>query len=435
MGLFGKSKAEKELEKKVAELEQQLLPEQQDIINLRAQIESLKITRDDIHSQIESNTQQLSSLKQQIDLKKGELIQLDEEVLYQSYSLYQPIYDFATSEEYKKRLEDIRAQQKAMIKEKTAVSSSVNWTVSGSESKGAKMTNDNIKQLLRSFNNECEIAIDKVKYSNVASMRSRIQKSYEALNKLNTTNGLSIVPKYFNLKMAELNLAIEYALKKQEEKEAQKKAREELREQQKLEEEIKRAREKIAKEKRHYAIAVKSIKARLSDASENEKIDLENKLQELDSSLSELNNEEATIDYREQNAKAGYVYIISNIGALGENVYKIGMTRRLEPMERVDELGDASVPFPFDVHALIFSDDAPKLESALHKAFDDKKVNMVNGRKEFFRVTLQEIEQVVKKNYDKTVDFIKTPPADQYRQTIAILKERDETTCTVQNAG
>ena len=104
-------------------------------------------------------------------------------------------------------------------------------------------------------------------------------------------------------------------------------------------------------------------------------------------------------------------------------------------MERVDELGDASVPFPFDVHALIFSDDAPKLESALHKAFDDKKVNMVNGRKEFFRVTLQEIEQVVKKNYDKTVDFIKTPPADQYRQTIAILKERDETTCTVQNAG
>ena len=362
MGLFGKSKAEKELEKKVAELEQQLLPEQQDIINLRAQIESLKITRDDIHSQIESNTQQLSSLKQQIDLKKGELIQLDEEVLYQSYSLYQPIYDFATSEEYKKRLEDIRAQQKAMIKEKTAVSSSVNWTVSGSESKGAKMTNDNIKQLLRSFNNECEIAIDKVKYSNVASMRSRIQKSYEALNKLNTTNGLSIVPKYFNLKMAELNLAIEYALKKQEEKEAQKKAREELREQQKLEEEIKRAREKIAKEKRHYAIAVKSIKARLSDASENEKIDLENKLQELESSLSELNNEEATIDYREQNAKAGYVYIISNIGALGENVYKIGMTRRLEPMERVDELGDASVPFPFDVHALIFSDDAPKLE-------------------------------------------------------------------------
>ena len=111
-----------------------------------------------------------------------------------------------------------------MIKEKTAVSSSVNWTVSGSESKGAKMTNDNIKQLLRSFNNECEIAIDKVKYSNVASMRSRIQKSYEALNKLNTTNGLSIVPKYFNLKMAELNLAIEYALKKQEEKEAQKKS-------------------------------------------------------------------------------------------------------------------------------------------------------------------------------------------------------------------
>ncbi len=123
------------------------------------------------------------------------------------------------------------------------------------------------------------------------------------------------------------------------------------------------------------------------------------------------------IDYREANKRAGYVYIISNIGSFGENVYKIGMTRRLDPMERVDELGDASVPFKFDVHAMIFSDDAPALETALHHAFANKKVNMINGRREFFYVTIDEIEEVVKANYDKSVEFMRVPQAEQYRES------------------
>ena len=121
------------------------------------------------------------------------------------------------------------------------------------------------------------------------------------------------------------------------------------------------------------------------------------------------------IDYREANQRAGYVYIISNIGAFGENVYKIGMTRRLDPQDRIDELGDASVPFNFDVHAMIFSDDAPALEAALHNAFSDKKVNMVNTRREFFYVTLDEIKEVVRNNFDKTVEFIDVANAEQFR--------------------
>lgn len=144
---------------------------------------------------------------------------------------------------------------------------------------------------------------------------------------------------------------------------------------------------------------------------------------EIEDQLSNLQKALDDVDYREANQKAGYVYIISNIGAFGENVYKIGMTRRLDPMERVDELGDASVPFNFDVHAMIFSEDAPKLEAALHRAFEDRKLNMVNTRREFFHVTLDEIESVVKANYDKTVEFIKIPPAEQYRQSLAMLEE------------
>ena len=123
----------------------------------------------------------------------------------------------------------------------------------------------------------------------------------------------------------------------------------------------------------------------------------------------------ADVDYREANKKAGYVYVISNIGAFGENVFKIGMTRRLDPTERVDELGDASVPFNFDIHAMIFSEDAPKLEAALHQAFADRKLNMVNTRREFFNVTLDEIKNVVAKNFDRTVEFIDVAEAEQFR--------------------
>ena len=129
------------------------------------------------------------------------------------------------------------------------------------------------------------------------------------------------------------------------------------------------------------------------------------------------------IDYREANQKAGYVYIASNIGAFGENIFKIGMTRRLNPQDRIDELGGASVPFKFDVHAMIFTDNAPALETALHRAFDNRKVNMTNNRKEFFNVTLDEIKQVVLENYDKTVDFVDIPSAQQYRETLKIKEK------------
>lgn len=122
--------------------------------------------------------------------------------------------------------------------------------------------------------------------------------------------------------------------------------------------------------------------------------------------MSDIDKSLANIDYRQANMKAGYVYIISNIGAFGENVYKIGMTRRLDPQDRIDELGDASVPFNFDVHAMIFSDDAPALEASLHKAFEDKKINMVNQRREFFNVTLDEIKEVVRKIMIKQLNLL-----------------------------
>jgi hypothetical protein len=231
--------------------------------------------------------------------------------------------------------------------------------------------------------------------------------------------------KYLSLKIDELHLAHEFQVKKQEEKEEAKRAREELREQQKLEQEIRAAREKIAKERKHFATAMRELQACLEKAqSEEERALLVAKLAEIEAGRAALESEEKLIDYREQNAKAGYVYVISNVGAFGEGIYKIGMTRRLEPMDRVDELGDASVPFWFDVHAMVFSDNAPALEAKLHERFAAGRLNKVNGRKEFFRADIAEIEAVIRENYDAAVEVTHEAPAEQYRESLRMASPK-----------
>ena len=411
------------LNQTIVELNEKLLPEHNTVVILEAKISSLKEQEAIQTASLNKLSEKLKGVKNDISEKKKELIELDDEILFQSYSLFQPMYDFSSSEIYKLRIDSIREQQKAMIKDKSAVNFFDGWTVNGSQREGRKMTNDNIKMILRCFNTDCENAIDRVKYNNIESMRSRILKSYETLNKLNEVNRISISSSYLELKMSELHLAVEYALKKQDEKEEQKRIRQELREQAKLQKELEEARKNIIKEQQHYSNALSKLNTQLESAlSEEQKNNLMEKKQEVEEQLQKLQESLENVDYRAANQKAGYVYVISNIGAFGENIYKIGMTRRLDPMERVDELGDASVPFKFDVHAMIFSEDAPKLEAALHKAFEARKLNMINTRREFFYVTLEEIEQVVKENYDKTVEFIKTPPAEQYRRSKAILE-------------
>lgn len=275
------------------------------------------------------------------------------------------------------------------------------------------MVSDTQKLLLRAFNTECDELVAKVKYTNFDASLNKIYKSAEAISKLGTIMHISINSNYLDLKIKELRLAFEYQQKKQEEKEAQKAARAEMREAARLQKEIEAQRKKIEKEQTHYQTAYDHLLHQIEQNPDN--ADLLKKKDELENQLNDIDKAMKDIDYREANQRAGYVYVISNIGAFGPNVYKIGMTRRLDPQDRVDELGDASVPFNFDVHAMIFSDDAPALEAALHRAFEDRKLNMVNTRREFFNVTLDEIKEVVKKNFDKTVEFIDVPDAEQYR--------------------
>jgi hypothetical protein len=385
-------------------------------------LQEIQAVKADFGKQKQDFDQQLSELAKQIDLRKKEIIVLDDEILLESFALYKPQFKFQTSEEYKIRLDTCRDKQKQLIKNGIAVKANENWTVNNSKVEGRKMVNDMKKLMLRSFNNECEYCVDNVKFNNMEVNEKRIEKSFEELNKLGRIMQASLADSYKKLKYEELYLAFEYQQKKQAEKEELKRAREELREQQKVEQEIRQAREKIAKEKKHFVQAINDLELKLKETDDDSvrALVLE-KLEEVKGQYSELEKEEKVIDYREKNAKAGYVYIISNIGSFGEHVYKIGMTRRLEPLERIDELGDASVPFGFDVHGLIFSDNAPALEAKLHEHFYKSRINKLNHRKEFFKADIHEIEKIVKENYDKVIDIVKDAPAEQYREGLLII--------------
>ena len=196
-----------------------------------------------------------------------------------------------------------------------------------------------------------------------------------------------------------------------------------MREEAKALKELEKAKEKVEKEEKHFEQAIEKLKKQMEETADDQQSKLIEKLKELEMKLEETKKNKEDVLYRVQNTRAGYVYIISNIGSFGENVFKIGMTRRLEPMDRVKELGDASVPFTFDVHGMIFSEDAPTLENALHKAFTERRLNKVNERKEFFRVDLKEIENVVKKNHNKTVLFTKLAEAEEYRKSVQLEKK------------
>ena len=390
-----------------------LTPEMKNAIDLKKQIEKFQQEKTSITSRIAELNNKIADLGKTVKDKQKQIISLDDEIIVQEFGLYTPQFEFATALDYKEELAKIRALQKDLIKNKLAVTGSTDWTVNGNKTKGRKMISDTQKLLLRAFNTECDEIVNKIKYTNFDASLNKMYKSSETISKLGTVMNISITQKYLNAKVKELRLAFEYQQKKQEEKEAMKAAREAQREQAKVQRELEEQQKKFEKEQTHYQTAYEHIISQLHQKPDD--IDLLNRKSELENKLSDIDKALSDIDYRQANMKAGYVYVISNIGAFGENVFKIGMTRRLNPQERVDELGDASVPFKFDVHAMIFSDDAPALEAALHRAFENKKVNMVNQRREFFNVTIDEIKKVIRENYDKTVEFIDVPDAEQYR--------------------
>lgn len=368
--------------------------------------ENVKNEADKYKRDIEDSLEEIKREKAEIDLYISE--KADQSLFAQTTVDFT---DGITSNEIKNTLSMQQLEEKQLIKDGLAVLDSGRNTKSS--------FNKQSKQLLRAFNSEADYYLSNVTIKNVDNFRNKISKAYETLNKMFEIDNVQLNQKLLTSKLKQLDIMYQYQRQIEVEKELLKAQKEEIREQQKAEKEIQDQKRKIEKEEQQFNNEMNKLLKYLNGANnEVEQNIYADKIKELEEKIKLLEKDKQNVLERESNTRAGYVYIISNIGSFGENVYKIGMTRRLEPMDRINELGSASVPFPFDVHALIFSEDAPHLENTLHNYFRDKELNKVNTRKEFFKVDLQEIKEVVLKEHNNTVHFTDLAVAEQYYESI-----------------
>jgi hypothetical protein len=370
---------------------------------------------------------ELMSLEETLVALRAEHRALSEEASLAELGFYKSRYGFATSQQYKKAIEENYEKQKAMLTNKAAATCSTQWTIDGSVEKGQKQTERYLALLVRAFNGECDSAIAKVRATNFQTMENRIIKAFDSLNRLGEMQYCSISTEYRNLRLEDLGLEYEHALKLQAEREEQRAIREEMRQEAIAERERERAQKEAETEERKRQADVERIREERERASKEQQsaermAELEAKLLAAESRLAEAHaNTERAISLAQQ-TRSGHVYIISNVGSFGTDVYKIGMTRRRDPMDRIWELSDASVPFDFDVHAVIHTDDAPGMETELHQRFATRRLNAVNQRKEFFAVSIDEIAAVVRERCGD-IELTLVAEAAEFRQSEAFHRQ------------
>lgn len=325
-------------------------------------------------------------------------------------------YSYETSKEFEDQLKEIRRKQKVIVKNKEAIIHDQEWTVEGSSSRGNKLMKDISNLALMSFNDYCDTLIVKLRYSGIDKVKDNITNKYNKINRLLKSFCSRISVDLLKLKFEEADLKCGWLRKKEEEKEEIKRKEAEIREQLKLEEEINKAKEKIQYEQSQYNTEIIRLQEQLINEQGNNKV-IKKQLAKLQDKISKLEEKKKDVLNRQINKTSGWVYVISN--PLLDGVVKIGVTRRLNAMDRINELGSASVPFKFKVHSIIFSEDAFKLEHDLHIAFDDYRVNKVNKQKEHFRVSLDAVKEEVLK-HNPTATFIDNPTVDEYELSKAM---------------
>jgi chromosome segregation ATPase len=405
--------------KRISDIESEVESQKKNLENIIStknnEIKNIEVEFNTLNTNYQSALETYKNLRKEVSVFESKLDLIE-------FGIYEPVYDFEKSDDYRQEQNKIIQIQKEMITADTAAICNTNWRVEDSEAKGRALVKVYKKLMLRAFNGECDVLISKVKWNNVNQMKERMEKLFDSINKLGQGFHVYINKQYLDLKRKELILEYEYQSKRQQEKEEMRAIQEELREEEKAKREFEQAQKEAEKEEATYQKALDKARKEY-EASTGEKHDkLQAQIEKLEQELKEAQEKKERALSMAQQTKRGHVYIISNIGSFGENVFKIGMTRRLEPIDRVKELGDASVPFQFDIHAMIYSEEAPRLENELHKAFTNRKVNMLNYRKEFFNVSLDEIELKVKE-IGLEAEFSRLPEAMEYRETIAILEK------------
>ena len=362
--------------------------------------EAIRIAR------LEAENRELRARLQTVDTDT--YVELNDAVILQDVGIYRYHHPLESAAAYKDRLADLEARIADTVKTGSAIVKSELFTFNNSLAQGKKMTHDLAKLMLRAYNAEADNSIRSLKAGNVVTAKRRLEASRTAIAKLGRMMEMRISDQFHTLRVEEVELTADWLMKKQEEREARKEELARLREEKKVAKELEEERARLDKERAHLLNAL----AALEQLGETD-VELVARLAALDDAI-------AQNDYRAANIRAGYVYVISNEGAFGKNVVKIGLTRRLEPTERIAELSGASVPFRFDIHTLYFSEDAVTLENELHKRFAARALNRANTRKEFFFASPAEVREVLLDKVGSLLEFTETADATEFRQSVGL---------------
>jgi hypothetical protein len=350
---------------------------------------------------------EITDLRRQLaDGHSGEEnIPLSDDNVLQSIGIYRYHHPLENAAGFKEQLTDVEVEIVSLVKDAKAIEVSNQFTFENSLAKGQRLCSDLGKLMLRAYNSEADNCIRSLRVGNIQTARKRMEASRKAIARLGAVMEMQISEAYHQLRLQEIELTSDWLMKKHEEKDKLKEDRARLREEKRVEKEFSDERERLNKEKSHLQNAIDV----LSQKGETDP--------QLEEKLSIINDAIEQNDYRLANIRSGYVYVISNRGAFGNGVVKIGLTRRLEPQERITELGGASVPFRFDVHALFFSEDAVTLENELHTHFRSRAVNAVNIRKEFFFAKPTEVRAVLIEKMGNLLEFSEGAESLEYLQS------------------
>jgi len=371
-----------------------------------------------LQAELVTATEEKASLDQQLVALRAEVVVTEEVALLQEAGVYEYQHPLEESVEYQDALKSLREQIKAMAKrDGGAVTGSTDWSVNGSLAQGRKLVRDFSKLLLRAYNAEADNLVRGLKPHKLDAAQERLAKVAATVERLGRVMDIRISSSYRQLRDRELALTADYRQKLADEKELEREERERLREERKAQQEMERERARLEKERQHYLNTMEALRAKGDDEA----------VARHEAELEKIQRAIEDVDYRAANIRAGYVYVISNIGSFGDGVVKIGLTRRLDPEVRVRELGDASVPFRFDTHALLFSKDAVGIEASLHQRLADRRVNRINTRREFFYATPEEVKAHLLEVAGDLLSYEDTPEALEYRQSQNLAGEETAT--------
>lgn len=408
VGVFGSRKAARGLEVQRNELLSELEKQAEVIAEFGiSDVVERKEKLDELASQVEAAEAYRAQVLSELADARKELVDVRREVEMQDLGLFKFEHPAEASAKLEGELKVLRSEIRAMNKIGEAIKANYNFTFNDSKAEGTKMVRAYSRLMLRAYNAEAENCVKTVKAGNLDTAKARLAKSRNQIAKTGEMLSIQVSPMFHALRTKELKLAAQHLEAVKAEKEAERERRAELREQRKAEQELKREQERLEKEKLHYLNSIEALRA---------KGDLEG-IARLELELANVEKAIDDVDYRAANIRAGYVYVISNLGAFGKEMVKIGMTRRLDPMDRVRELSDASVPFHFDVHALFFSKDAVGIEAMLHRTFADERVNKVNLRREFFNVTPSAVLEALNAQQVEVIEYEQGQKAPEFRQS------------------